>query len=190
MSFLMQPDRSPYARPGAFRRPDERGMGTETEVSELIADHVRWLMPRVVVETGTFRADTAEPVGQALQATMTLGHGGHLFTFEVDHEAHATATKRLAGLRCVTAVRSTLQEYLRDNALPGPVDLAFVDSAYAAREADVATLAPLMAPLGLLFVHDARMPPMLDVVARWREVWHVVEYPTPRGLAVLQRPPA
>lgn len=166
-------------------------MGTETEVSQLIAAHAMWLRPKVVVETGTFRADTAEPIAQALVSNAAaLALGGHLFTFEVDHEAHATATKRLAGLRCVTAVRSTLQEYLRHNALPGPVDLAFVDSAYSAREADVATLAPLMAPLGLLFVHDARMPPMLDVVARWRESWHVVEYPTPRGLAVLQRPPA
>lgn len=183
----VQPDRSPHARPGAFTRPDDRGMGTESEVSKLIAAHVRWLKPSVVVETGTFHADTSVPIAKALFANQVEGHGGHLFTFEVDHAAHAHAIELLPHPMPATAVLMTLQDYLRHVALPGPVDIAFVDSAYAAREADVETLAPLMAPCGLLFVHDAAMPPMRPVMARWRETWHVIEYPTPRGLALLQR---
>lgn len=83
------------------------------------------------------------------------------------------------------AVPRTLQEDA--DALRGRrVDIAFVDSAYAARDADVEFLRSRMMPSGLLFVHDALMRPMLDVVAGWRKSWNVIEYATPRGLVVLQ----
>lgn len=183
-----QPDRSPHARSGAFTRPDEDGMGTEVEVSRLLAAHVRWLKPRLVVETGTFHADTTVLLYAALAENAAEGHGGELRTYETDSSAYGESVRRLASLAVhrdakLFAVPGTLQED-RDRR---PVDLAFVDSAYAAREADIETLAGRLSPRGLLFVHDADMRPMRPVIGRLRRAWRVVLYPTPRGLAVMQR---
>lgn len=187
----LQPDRSPHARSGAFHRPDPRGMGTESEVSELLAGHVRALKPRLIVETGTFHADTTEPMLRALIDNARCGLGGELRTYEVDPDAITAAKERLSGVEAhpdavLTIVPTRLQEDVI--ALAGRrVDVAFVDSAYAARAADVETLAPLMAPAGLLFVHDSSMKPMLEQITEWRRSWNVIEFATPRGLALLQR---
>lgn len=187
----VQPERSKHARPGAFHRPDARGMGTEHEVSQLIAAHARWLKPALVVETGTFRADTAAPILQTLNDNASEGFASEFRTYEIDPAAYEASVTRLGAIGpaqgvALLAVPRTLQEDL--NAYRGRrVDLAFVDSAYAARAADVNALAPLMAPRGLLFVHDTSMNQLLAQVAAWRRSWNVIEYPTPRGLAVLQR---
>jgi len=179
---LVQQNRSPYARPNAFHKPDAKGMGTETEVSELLAAHVRTLKPHLVVETGTFLGDTTYAMQVALDLNAGDGFPGALISFEIDREKHEAARKRVPG---ATIILGTLQDNV--GRVSKPVDIAFVDSAYAARTRDIATLANRMAPLGLLFVHDVRMRPMLDVMRGLRTEWNVVEYATPRGLAVLQR---
>lgn len=187
----VQPDRSPHARQAAFTRPDEDGMGTEREVSLLLAAHVRWLKPSLVIETGTFHADTTVLLYQALAENAAEGHGGELRTYEVDPKAYEASVRRLAGLKIhaqarLYAVPRTLQEDLSSIG-HRLVDLAFIDSSYDAREADVETLTGRMAPRGLLFVHDADMRPMRPIVRAWRREWRLIGYPTPRGLALLQR---
>lgn len=177
-----QPNNNPHARVNAFTRPDSRGMGTEIEVSLLLAAHARWLRPEVVVETGTYLADTTVVLQASLVENAAEGFPGQLISFDVDPDVVKKARARVPTAQIVLG---TLQENV--DRIPGPVDLAFVDSAYDARVADVATLAPLMAPLGLLFIHDARTVPMREIMRSLRSGWSVVEYPTPRGLAVLQR---
>lgn len=182
-----QPNRSPFARPNAFHRPDPRGMGTELEVSSLIAQHVRALRPRLVVETGTFHADTAVPIVLALkmnQAQLGERGAGRLITYETDPD---TALIAITKLRKLPAELWELRTRTAQEANPPRgIDIAFIDSAYAARLNDVRTLAPLMSPRGLMFIHDAEMKQMQEAMERLELVANVVRYPTPRGLALVQ----
>lgn len=188
--MLPQPERSPHARRGAFTRPDPGGMGTETEVTRLLAAHVRWLKPRLVIETGTFHADTATHLAHALAENAREGFLGELRTYEVDADAYGVAVRNLGRApthpdALLFAVPRRLQDDL--HTLRGRlVDLAFIDSAYEAREADIEAIAPLLAPRGIVFVHDADMPPMKPIIRALRKHWRVLLYPTPRGLAALQ----
>lgn len=184
---LKQPNRSPFARPDVFHRPDHKGMGTEEEVSWLIAQHVACLRPKLVVETGTFVADTALPIVSALKANddaFGAAGAGRLITYEVDEE---TAHKALDRLQIFSprfyALRQTTVQF---SPPPAGIDIAFIDSAYAARMHDIRTLAPLMSPRGLMFVHDADMQAMIDPMFALEKVFNVIKYPTPRGLALLQ----
>lgn len=173
---------NPRARPGAFTSPDSDRMGTEVQVSRFLADVVRMTKPTLVVETGTYHAHTAVEIAQALIENAALGFPGVLWTFEVDAEAHAVASEKLAGFDCVKAHLCTVQEV----DLP-EVDVAFVDSAYETRVADVRTLRRRMSRQGLLFVHDTAKRRMHGAVASWRERYELVQFPTARGLALLQR---
>lgn len=182
-----QPERSPHARAGAFHRPDELGKGTEREVSLLLAAHVRLLKPKLVIETGTYHGDTTLPMWEALVDNASDGFPGALRAYEVDPTAFRVTGDRLAAAgRVDGASYELIHDTLQTDPRVDPVDVAFVDSAFAARDADVRALALRMSPRGIIFVHDADMPQMTDVVGAWRASWNVILYPTPRGLAALQ----
>jgi len=171
---------NPHARDGAFTSPDN--LGTEEQVSRFLADVVRLVKPHFVVETGTYQAHTAVEIATALTENAALGFPGVLWTFEVDPEAHSVACQRLAPFDCVKAHLCTVQEV----ELP-PVDIGFVDSAYEARIADVESIRRRLRRQGLLFVHDAAKKRMRSTVEGWEGRFHVVRFPTARGLALLQR---
>lgn len=166
-------------------------MGTELEVSRLLAAHVRWLKPRLVIETGTFRADTTSQLYLALVENAREGFPGILRSYEVDPVTYAEAVRRMSELvdhdEHPDAQLYLLPHTLQEDDLSGAVDFAFVDSAYATREADVQTLMPMLSRHGLCFVHDAVKRPLRDTLRSWRREYRVVQYPTARGLALLQR---
>lgn len=166
-------------------------MGTELEVSRLLAAHVRWLKPRLVIETGTFRADTTSLLYVALVENARDGFPGTLISYEVDPITYAEAVKRMTAVverdEHPDAQLYLLPRTLQEDDLSGAVDFAFVDSAYASREADVATIMPMLSRHGLCFVHDAVKRPLREALRSWRRSYRVVQYPTARGLALLQR---
>lgn len=192
-------DHNPHARPGAFTRPDEEGMATEAQVSDFLANVVRLIKPRIVVETGTYQAHTTEAIYRALlEQAWDASLSGHLHTYEIDPDTHAAAVQKIleitdqessyldtptgALLAGVTLHNTRVQA----DPPNGAIDLAFVDSGWLDREAEVAFLLPRMSPQGLLFVHDTAKPPLRQLTAAWRRRHHVIQFPTPRGLVVLQ----
>lgn len=164
-------------------------MGTEPEVSRLLAAHVRWLKPRLVIETGTFHADTTSVMYEALVENASEGFPGELRSYETDPDAHVTAVERMTRIGDhPDAVLRLSPTTLQQGSLVGcAVDLAFVDSAYESRVEDVATIMQRLSRHGLCFVHDAMKKPMRDAVAEWKSKYRLVHYPTARGLALLQR---
>jgi hypothetical protein len=82
----------------------------------------------------------------------------------------------------VRLVPTTSDEFFLDPALAGPIDLAFVDGLHLAEQAlrDIANLEPLMAPDGVILVHDC-VPIDAETATRERttivwsgDVWKVV----------------
>lgn len=180
---MREPD-GPFSRPGAFTRPEPSGMGTETEVTLLLRAMVKLLRPRLVVETGTFEGDTASQLGIALDLNGMAGFEGRMVTYETDAEVATRALRRLSVLR-VRSVEVRVSR-LQDQPVDGPVDFAFVDSHLGARMDEIAFLLPRMAPDGLLFVHDANDPVLRSQLEALEGV-NVVFWPTPRGLALVQK---
>jgi predicted O-methyltransferase YrrM len=69
----------------------EDAIGTEFQVSELVAAFCRALQPRLVVETGAYRGQTTELIAMALEKN---GHG-RLISLELDKANRRAAMKRL-----------------------------------------------------------------------------------------------
>ncbi len=171
----------PYARPAAFTRPDPEGIGTEVEVSRFIGDLTRLLAPEVVVETGTGHGDTAREIMLALEENARRGVPGHLWTFE-RLPARVEAARALLHSPHVDVVDTSITLWRP----PGPIALAFIDSAYATRLADVDHVMRWLTSRGLIVVHDVEMPQARDLVDHLEAKYQVIRLATPRGLALVQ----
>lgn len=168
-------------RPDAFTRFDR--VSTEVEVSYFLGDTVRLIKPHLVVETGTHKAQTAREIDMALGENAQQGFPGRLITFETDPELAASCSEQLSDR--VEVVNDACWRYQFQER----IDIAFVDSAYSARIMDIEALAPFMAPRGLMFLHDTGMmheEEMRRVVYYVRGKFDVIEFPTARGLGLLQ----
>ena len=95
--------------PGFWHADD--GDATEHEVTELVAAFVRALQPELVVETGSYSAQTSLAVGEALARN---GHG-RLVTLEIEPELAGIAKAKCAGLP-VTIPAATMPAVTRDHA--------------------------------------------------------------------------
>lgn len=108
-----------------------------------------------VVEIGTSTGYSGLWFCLALRKT-----GGHLTTFEIDHE-RATAARghfREAGLETfVTIVEGDAHEQL--SKLKGPVDVAFIDADKGGYLDYLKKLLPLIRPGGLILAHNVEMVP-------------------------------
>jgi predicted O-methyltransferase YrrM len=177
----VNPSRQKNAREGAFTRHDR--MSTEVEVSQFIGDAVRLIKPRLVVETGTHKGFTALEIDRALAENEQMGFPGRLITFETDPELAVGCSEQLSDRVEV------VNDACWNHQFTERIDIAFVDSAYAARIMDIEALSNYMAPRGLMFLHDTamiHMEEMRRVVNFVRGKFNVVEFATARGLGLLQ----
>jgi hypothetical protein len=92
---------------------------TEHEVSELAGAFTRALQPEIVVETGTYRAQTSRAIAGALAAN---GHG-HLWTIEIDADLASEAERELAELPA-TVICADSQNWEP----PAGIGFAWIDS--------------------------------------------------------------
>lgn len=174
-------NRTKSARPGAFSKADRNS--PEVEVGYFLSDVVRLVKPYLVVEVGTYLGVVAGLIEEALVENAGWGLPGHLFTFELD-DGHALGCSEKLGAG-VTVVNKPVWEH----ALTGRVDVAFIDGPYEHRARSIDHLSGLMAPRGLMFLHDSafthdgQMGPLMQMV---RGKFNVIEFPTARGLALIQ----
>lgn len=159
-------------------------MTAEVEVVDFIAQLVRTIKPRLVVETGTHKGFTARAIGAALRENGF----GKLITCEVDTKLFSEAKERieLAGLSAIVDVRNVSSLEL---VVDGKIDLLFCDSDVNIRLDEVNRFAPVMSPNALILIHDvstgsgAAIRRSVDACGIQR-----IFLPTPRGLAICQWP--
>lgn len=136
--------------PGRYHSEDVDA--TEDEVSDLVYGFVRALQPDILVETGTYSAQTTMRIGEAL---VRNGHG-HLWSVETDQERaeHGRVLCAVAKLP-VTVVHAHSLRWLPEwlGGLDGPIDFAWVDSG-AERVREAKLLLPHFRPHGIMGVHD------------------------------------
>ena len=110
---------------------------------------------RNVVEIGTSTGYSALWLCLALQAT-----GGHLTTFEIDHDRATQAREHFkeAGVeKLVTVIEG--DAHLEVTKLSGPIDLAFIDADKGGYVDYLGKLLPRIRPGGLLLAHNVDMVP-------------------------------
>lgn len=137
------PPHAECENPGLWTATDEQS--TELEVTELVSSWVRALQPDYVVETGTFRGNTARAIGEAL---VRNGHG-RLDTIEIDPARAAIATRRCEGLPVRVVCGSSL-EFEPD----GPIGFAWFDSLLDLRVPEFQRFYSRMAPGSFVGFHD------------------------------------
>jgi predicted O-methyltransferase YrrM len=168
-------------RPGAFSKADR--WSPEVEVSAFVGDIERLVKPYLVVEVGTYEGRTARAIEEALGENAALGVPGRLFTFEVDEVRARGCSEQLGA--SVTVVALPVWDWLPDER----VDVAFIDGPYESRAQALDHLARFMAPRGLVFLHDSAFTEekmMGPLMQRVRGRYNVIEFPTARGLALVQ----
>jgi caffeoyl-CoA O-methyltransferase len=110
---------------------------------------------RTVVEIGTSTGYSGLWFCLALQAT-----GGHLTTFELDHQRASIAREHFerAGVeKLVTIVEGNAHENV--SKLKGPIDVAFIDADKDGYLDYLHKLLPLVRPGGLVLAHNVDMVP-------------------------------
>lgn len=152
----MQSEARHYPRGHAWCRNPERyhsadSDATEEEVTELAAAFIRALQPEIVIETGTYTAQTTVALGQALEKN---GHG-HLWSLEVLPGLVRSAKVKCAKLP-VTIVHSKSMDWLPGfvEEIGKPVDFMWCDSE-AERVREVEFILPYMRPHAIIGVHDS-----------------------------------
>jgi len=119
-----------------------------------------WLLTEAVdakqvVEIGTSTGYSGLWFCLALHKT-----GGHLTTFEIDHQRAALAREhfREAGVeKLVTVVEGDAHEQIAK--LKGPIDVAFIDADKSGYLDYLNKLLPLVRPGGLILAHNTNMVP-------------------------------
>jgi len=108
-----------------------------------------------VVEIGTSTGYSGLWLCLALQRT-----GGHLTTFEIDHQRASMAREHFkeAGVeKVVTIIEGDAHEQVAK--LKGPIDLAFIDADKSGYVDYLTKLLPLVQPGGLILAHNVEMVP-------------------------------
>lgn len=200
----------PHVENVRWRPDDRRGLphrlwtaddvdATEHEVTALVAALVRVTKPAMVIETGTYTAQTTLAIAEAL-AENDRGHPlgeprGEIITFEVDPERYAAAVRRVnASIHAdkISLVKGSFPAALAT--LPELFDrlsvgLAFLDSGMRTRQDDMDAVWPYMEAGGLVIIHDAapdRPPGMVRPPCDPRDAIRL-DLATPRGLVVWQK---
>lgn len=148
---------------------------TEVEVTELVAAFCRALQPEVVVETGTAYGQTAQAIGEALQAN---GHG-HLYTLETDAGRVEICRERVAGLP-VTVIAGSSMAWTP----PDAVDFAWFDSLLPLRVDEFRRYVEHMWSGATVGFHDCgpqhSLRPGIEALAA-EGLLRPIYLPTPRG---------
>lgn len=168
------------SRPDLF--PRRHGRGAELEVCDLLYGLIRIVKPKLVVETGTFVADSAERIAQALVANGF----GHLHTCDVNIQPEAQ--QRLAHLP------ATIHHSRGINIIHHfqQMDFVFIDSGSPDdRYEELTALGRWnIPPLGIVCWHDAcvemhrNMYEYFSLYSKWPHLM----FPTEVGFVAFQRP--
>ena len=160
--------------------------GSEIEVGEFLYGLVRFLKPRIVLETGCYKGDTSIAIAKALKKNGT----GMLHTCDINEELAKFTKNRLnkevAGYGEMHYTYGTeLIERFKEK-----IDLAFVDSGYGygEREEEINLLIKYLHPGKIIAIHDTA-PQHLGIY----KVANKLDLPklyfnTPRGFTLIQLP--
>jgi len=135
---------------------------------------------RNIVEIGTSTGYSGLWLCLALQAT-----GGHLTTFEIDHDRATQAREHFkeAGVEeMVTVVEG--DAHLQVTRLIGPIDLAFIDADKGGYVDYLGKLLPRIRPRGLLLAHNVDMVPDYVKAVTTRPDMETILYREGAGLSV------
>lgn len=150
---------------------------TEPETRRFLAEFVRYVKPKVVVETGCHEGDTS------LELSIALQGFGHLHTCDIE-ERHVSETFNRVLPYTAHVHNCTGTEMIRN--LTEPVDVAFLDSGgELQRVKEAVELMPKLAPVAWVFLHDALQtqdPCYRNICALTN--WHSLILPYGRGLAM------
>jgi len=154
--------------------------GTEVEVGLFVAQLVRALRPKLVVETGCFDGHTSAAL---LAACASIG-GCAFVTCDTDHERVVeTYCRLLGGPETPWDVRNC-----RGIDLPElrKADFIFCDSDYSARVEEMLAAKPD----AIIVVHDTNISynPEIPPLAGWVEAHGGITFPTWRGFGILKVP--
>jgi len=162
-------------------------MSAEVEVLEFVAQLVKTLKPKLIVETGTYRGLAAFYIGRALKETGR----GRLITCELDKELHEKAVQLLEKASLKDVVDCRLQSSLEIE-VNEPIDLLFVDSEPTIRVQEIRRFWDKLSTNTVILCHDVNSGAhqwlrgqVLDLDSGGD--LSVVMLPTPRGLAILQK---
>lgn len=140
---------------------------------------------RTVVEIGTSTGYSGLWFCLALQAT-----GGHLTTFELDHQRASMAWEHFekAGVeKLVTIVEGDAHDNV--SKLKGPIDVAFIDADKSGYVDYLHKLLPLVRPGGLILAHNVNMvPDYVQAVTTSPDV-ETIFYMEGEGLAITLKKP-
>lgn len=140
---------------------------------------------RTVVEIGTSTGYSGLWFCLALQAT-----GGHLTTFELDHQRASMAREHFekAGVdNLVTIVEGNAHENVTN--LKGPIDVAFIDADKDGYLDYLHKLLPLVRPGGLILAHNVDMVPDYVKAVTTSPDLETIFYMQGEGLAITLKKP-
>jgi predicted O-methyltransferase YrrM len=158
------------------------GQSTEHEVTDFISAFVRLVKPTVAIETGTYHARTAT----AIAVTMARNGVGHLTTYENDPQLFDFTRAQLQW-NIDRGIITFVNDEVRVNNLPENIDFAFLDSGMEVRAHEMTLVWPRVRAGGFVMVHDAA-PSRPPGLVRPEGAFHLVEFATPRGLNLFQKP--
>lgn len=169
---LFTPER-PDCDVSHYSAPDV--MASEVEVSRFVGALVDLLHPNRVLETGTYLGHTAGAIGFALRSQ----HFGHLDTIEQDATLAETARRKLTHLP-VTVHRCHSLDFIPEYTY----DLFFLDSDIEDRVKELSHFRRFASRRAVVALHDSRNA----TLQRALRDFAYVDFPTPRGLALLRWP--
>lgn len=138
---------------------------------------------RNVVEIGTSTGYSGLWFCLALERT-----GGHLTTFEIDHQRASMAREHFqaAGVgKLVTIVEGDAHENVRS--LKAPIDVAFIDADKTGYVDYLGKILPLVRPGGLILAHNVEMVPDYVKAVTTNPALETIFYMQGAGLAVTLR---
>lgn len=154
------------------------------EEADLLYGIVRMLKPKVCLETGTYLADSAFRIGQALRDN---DNGGHLTTCDTTNEMVDAARSKLASLP-VTVIKSKGVDLIAGT--EPPFDFVFIDSGSPeVRAEELHLLGPHnVSPYGIVVVHDLCVDyqSLYDILVPWD--WPHLVFDSQVGIGIFQRP--
>lgn len=170
--------------PWPKRYKEHNHIATEHQVSIGIGGIITLLQPTIVVETGTFHGHTTRRILENLPEGATL----HAYETNPDN---ARATLETCGDLADQLVlhQATIQD---EPPQAYPIDVAFIDTAFKSRMADVRTILPLMRDAGFLLIHDTAVKlsikhEAIDAIREYSGTNPYFVQPwTPRGLLIVQ----
>jgi predicted O-methyltransferase YrrM len=162
-------------------------MTAEVEVLDFIAQLIKTVKPKVVVETGSYCGVGACYIGKALKENMR----GKLITCEIVPELHAKTVELVdrAGMKEVVDCRLTSSLDLEINE---PIDILFSDSLPEIRVKEIDRFWDRLSTNALIVVHDVNSGAHHALRERILQLdrdgrLSVTMLPTPRGLAICQK---